>query len=189
MSDAAVDAVKHEALWYEPTPEGLRPLADAIGNTRLVLIGEATHGTHEFYRTRAELTKLLIVERGFDFVAVEADWPDAYRVNRWVRGVSDDPDAREALDDFRRFPRWMWRNVDVVEFIEWLREHNETRPNTARVGFYGLDLYSLHRSIDAVLAYLRKVDPEAAERARYRYGCFEMFGEDAQAMGTRPRSG
>src|SRR5688572_7340628 len=181
---AALDIVRREALWFEPTADGLRPLIDAIGKSTLVLIGEATHGTEEFYRTRAEITKALIVDHGFNLVAVEADWPDAYRVNRWVRGASDESGPEAALDDFTRFPRWMWRNTDVVDFVHWLREYNGTRPVAERTGFYGLDLYSLHRSIEAVLEYLRKVDPAAAERARRRYGCFESFGDDPQAYGS-----
>lgn len=178
-----VDDVRHDAVWFEPDPDGFGPLLEAIGDARLVLIGEASHGTHEFYRTRAELTKALITRKAFTLVAVEADWPDAYRVNRWVRGVSAGPAQDEALADFTRFPRWMWRNTDVVEFIEWLRGSNERRPEQERVGFYGLDLYSLHRSIDAVLGYLGKVDPDGAALARERYSCFEMFGEDPQAYG------
>jgi erythromycin esterase-like protein len=183
VSNRAIESVRREALWFEPTAKGLHTLVEAIGNARLVLIGEATHGTHEFYATRAELTKALIAQGGFGFVAVEADWPDAYRVNRWIRGDAHESGAEAALDDFTRFPRWMWRNRDVVEFISWLREYNANQPARDRVGFYGLDLYSLHRSIDAVLAYLRKVDPAAASRASERYGCFEIFGEDPQAYG------
>jgi erythromycin esterase-like protein len=183
VSKADADIIRHAATWYESTPDGFGSLLELIGDARLVLIGEASHGTHEFYRTRAELTKALILKKGFNFVAVEADWPDAYRPNRWVRHESDDPDAETALDDFKRFPRWMWRNRDVVDFLNWLRSHNAGRDPAARVGFYGLDLYSLHASIEAVLTYLRKVDPAAAERARYRYGCFEHFGEDSQAYG------
>jgi erythromycin esterase-like protein len=144
-----------------------------------VLIGEATHGTDEFYRIRANLTRALIRSKQFNVVAVEADWPDAYRVNRWVTQASDAAGAAVALDDFVRFPRWMWRNTVVVDFIEWLRNYNSRRMATDRVGFYGLDLYSLHSSIDAVLKYLGKVDPEAAARARRRYSCFEEFGTDA----------
>lgn len=185
----AGEVVRNEALWFEPVADGLAPLVDAIGDARLVLIGEATHGTHEFYRTRAELTKALISRKRFNLVAVEADWPDAYRVNRWVRHASDDPDADAALEDFTRFPRWMWRNRDVVEFLGWLRDYNAAQAASARVGFYGLDLYSLHTSIDAVLAYLRKIDPVAAERARYRYGCLEDFGEDPQTYGYAARFG
>ena len=159
------------------------PLVEFAGEASRVLLGEASHGTHDFYRQRAEITKRLIQEKGFTAVAVEADWPDAYRVNRYVRGESTDADAAEALSGFRRFPTWMWRNADVLDFVGWLRAHNEALPPTSRVGFYGLDLYSLHASIDAVLHYLEKVDPEAAGRARYRYGCFEQFGEDTQAYG------
>jgi erythromycin esterase-like protein len=117
-------------------------------------------------------------------VAVEADWPDAYRVNRYVRGVSDDTESVEALANFTRFPTWMWRNADVRDFVDWLRAYNDAHASGATpVGFYGLDLYSLHASITAVLGYLEKVDPEAARRARYRYGCLEHFGEDTQAYG------
>lgn len=160
------------------------PLLELVGNGHLCLLGEATHGTHEFYRERAEITKRLIQEKGFTAVAVEADWPDAFRVNRYVRGLSDDKDANEALAGFKRFPTWMWRNTVVLDFIEWLREYNASLPLTAaKVGFYGLDLYSLYTSIDAVLRYLSKVDPEAAKRARYRYSCLEHFSEDSQAYG------
>jgi erythromycin esterase-like protein len=189
MSTHALDAIRRSARWFEAAADGFGPLVDAIGDASLVLIGEASHGTHEFYRTRAELTKALITQRGFNIVAVEADWPDAYRVNRWVRHASAEPDAEAALGDFTRFPRWMWRNRDVVEFLEWLHTHNASNAATARTGFYGLDLYSLHASIDAVLTYLRKVDPAAAERARYRYGCFEDFGEDTQAYGYAASAG
>ncbi|HJR77193.1 MAG TPA: erythromycin esterase family protein, partial [Nitrospiraceae bacterium] len=163
---------------------GYDPLMVLVGNARLVLLGEATHGTREFYRTRAEITKRLILEKGFTAVAVEADWPDAYRVNRYVQGRSRDGTAREALSDFQRFPLWMWRNREVLAFIEWLREAND-RQNSgrAKVGFYGLDLYSLHASIGAILGYLDKVDPDAARRARSRYGCFDHFGEDTQSYG------
>jgi len=158
-------------------------LLNAIGNARLVLIGEGSHGTHEFYRERAFITERLISEKGFAAVAVEADWPDAYRVNRYVRGASDDADAVAALADFERFPTWMWRNTDVVDFVGWLRAHNDTQPVERRVGFYGIDLYSLRASMDAVLNYLRNVDPEAAMRARQRYACFDQFSEEPQSYG------
>jgi erythromycin esterase-like protein len=162
--------------------EDYNKLLEHIGNARLVLLGGETHGTHEFYRERAQITKRLIAEKGFAAVAVEADWPDAYRVNRYVRGAGDDSEAVEALADFKRFPAWMWRNADVLDFVGWLRKYNDDlAPGATKVGFYGLDLYSLHSSIEAVLAYLDKVDAEAARRARYRYSCFEDFGEDTQA--------
>ena len=153
-------------------------LLGLVGDARLVLLGEASHGTHEFYAIRAQLTRRLIAERGFRGVAVEADWPAAARANRYVQRASDDGDAEQALGDFRRFPRWMWRNPIVVDLVEWLREHGEG------AGFYGLDLYSLRESMSAVVEYLDAVDPEAAERARHRYGCFDHFDEHAYAHAT-----
>jgi len=183
MGSEPLDTIRRHAVWFEPVLDGFGQLFEAIGGAEVVLIGEASHGTHEFYRARAELTKALIQRAGFNIVAVEADWPDAYRANRWVRFASDDRDADAALGDFLRFPRWMWRNTDVVDFIAWLRDFNGTQPAAAHAGFYGLDLYSLHASADAVLAYLKTVDPAAAERARFRYSCFEDFREDTQAYG------
>ena len=156
---------------------------DIVGDARYVLIGEASHGTHEFYRQRAELTRRLIVEKGFTAVAVEADWPDAYRVNEYVRGGADDADAESALGGFRRFPQWMWRNTVVVDFIDWLRARNGRDDVPRKAGFYGLDLYSLHTSMEAVIGYLDTVDPAAADRARQRYACFDHFGDDAQRYG------
>ncbi|HYC88328.1 MAG TPA: erythromycin esterase family protein [Thermoanaerobaculia bacterium] len=155
-----------------------------IGDATIVCIGEASHGTHEFYRERATITQRLLAEKGFQAVAVEADWPDADRVNRWVRGRSDDTDATDALAGFRsRFPTWMWRNADVLDFVGWLRDFNEERSEEQRAGFYGIDLYSLFSSIEAVIEYLEQVDPDAARRARERYSCFDHFGEEAQSYG------
>lgn len=166
------------------SPRDYDQLLAAIGESRFVLIGEASHGTHEFYRQRAEITKRLIAEKGFNAVAVEADWPDAYRVDRYVRGRSDDEEPVEALGDFLRFPRWMWRNADVPDFIGWLHEHNDRfRDDERKTGFYGIDLYSLFSSIEVVIEYLEKVDPVAAERARRRYACFDHFGDDSQSYG------
>lgn len=160
------------------------PLIEAIGDARFALLGEASHGTHEFYRERAQITKQLIIKKGFNAVAVEADFPDAYRINRYVRGESADIDAIDSLAGFRRFPAWMWRNADVLDFVGWLRAHNDDLPaGEQKVGFYGLDLYSLHTSINAVLTYLAKIDPLGAARARERYSCFDHFGEDTQAYG------
>lgn len=159
------------------------PLLRRARGCSYVLIGEATHGTHEFYETRAEITQRLIADHGFTAVAVEADWPDAYRVNRYVRGESDDPTAEESLADFTRFPRWMWRNTEVQRFLEWLREHNASRRSEERAGFYGMDLYSLHASMAKVLEYLDVVDAEAAGRARARYACFDHYGGDPQTYG------
>jgi erythromycin esterase-like protein len=159
-------------------------LLDAIGDARVVLIGEASHGTHEFYRERARLTQRLIEERGFTAVAAEADWPDAYRINRFVRGQGPDVNALESLSGFARFPAWMWRNADVLDFVGWLREHNDGLPGDGvRAGFFGLDLYSLYASMDAVITYLDRTDPAAAARARARYACFEQTGDDGQGYG------
>lgn len=160
------------------------PLMDWIGDARLVLMGEATHGTHDFYQRRADITQRLIQEKGFTAVAVEADFPDGYRVNRFVRGVGADQTAEEALRGFQRFPAWMWRNTDVVNFVSWLRQYNDALASgSPKVGFYGLDLYSMYASMGEVLKYLEQVDPEAAKRARDRYACFEHFEEDSQEYG------
>jgi erythromycin esterase-like protein len=179
-----VEAVREAAHRLEGSVSDYDPLLAMIGDARFCLLGEASHGTHDFYSERAEITKRLILEKGFTAVAVEADWPDAFRVNRYVRGRGDDRSADEALRGFERFPTWMWRNRVVLEFVEWLREHNGGLPAGApKVGFYGLDLYSLYTSMEAVLGYLERIDPEAAKRARYRYSCFEHYGENTQAYG------
>jgi erythromycin esterase-like protein len=181
--DALVRALRATAHTLSGSPRDLDPLLELTRDAHCVLIGEASHGTHEFYRLRAELTQRLIEEQGFVAVAAEADWPDAYRVNRYVRAMGFDTDAEEALGDFRRFPAWMWRNADVLDFVGWLREYNDARDPRHKVGFYGLDLYSLHASISAVLAYLDRNDRAAATRARERYGCFEHFGDDVERYG------
>ena len=185
MTDPKLIEALREKLHALPgTAQDHDRLMDLVGDARYVLIGEASHGTHEFYRERAEITKRLIKEKNFTAVAAEADWPDAYRVNRYVQRLSDDVNAIEALSDFKRFPTWMWRNTVMVEFVEWLRAYNDTlSPGATKIGFYGLDLYSLHASMEAVLRYLEKVDPERAKQARDRYGCFDQFGEDAQNYG------
>jgi len=166
------------------SPNDYDSLIEMVGEARFVLLGEASHGTHEFYRERALITKRLIYQRGFNAVSAEADWPDAYRINRFVRGEGGDIDSVDALSGFKRFPQWMWRNADVLDFVGWLREHNDEQSFPDRkAGFYGLDLYSLHASIEAVLGYLGKVDPDAAERARHHYSCFEHFGKQIETYG------
>jgi erythromycin esterase-like protein len=180
---AALTVVERHAIPLHLETAG-RQLLDSIDPAAsVVLIGEATHGTHEFYRIRADLTRSLVAHRGFTCVAAEADWPDAYRANRWARLLGEDQTAEDALGDFTRFPRWMWRNREVVRFLRWLRAENAGRAADARVGFYGLDLYSLHRSMARVIEYLDSVDPAAATRARRSYACFDVFGEDAQRYG------
>lgn len=180
--DHTMQVVRDSAWVLSGEKSDYDPLLEMIGNSHLVMLGEATHGTHEFYHERARITERLIKEKGFTAVAVEADWPDSYRVNRFIRGENEDADAEEALRGFKRFPTWMWRNADTLDLVGWLREYNEKIADPRdKVGFYGLDLYSLHTSIAAVLDYLKKVDQEEARRARSRYSCFENFGEDPQA--------
>ena len=180
-----IEALRAAARPLGGSAQDYDPLLELIGDARFVLLGAASHGTHEFYRERAVITKRLIEERSFTAVAVEADWPDAYRVDRYVRGAGEDAGAVEALAGFRRFPIWLWRNTDAVEWIDWLRGHNDELPEgAAKVGFYGLDLYSLRASRQAVLQYLLKVDPKAADRARAQYACLDHFGDNARGYGV-----
>ena len=162
-------------------PADLDPLLERIGDARYVLLGEASHGTSEYYRWRAQISRRLIREKGFSFIAVEGDWPDCYRVNRYVKGLPDSgTDAREVLDAFARWPTWMWANEEVAELAEWLRRHDAGLPDDRKVGFYGLDVYSLWDSLYAVLGYLRKADPSALPAALGAFRCFEPYGEDVQ---------
>jgi erythromycin esterase-like protein/predicted phosphoribosyltransferase len=183
--ESPADAVRRVAV---DAPDGVPPpavLEKLIGDARVVLIGESSHGTHEFYQARAEITRWLIQSKGFRGVAAEADWPDAYRVNRFVRGIGDEATAEEGLRGFERFPTWMWRNTVVREFTDWLRDRNQQVDRRWQAGFYGLDLYSMHRSMQEVIGYLDTVDPAAAARARHRYSCFDHASadDDGQAYG------
>ena len=185
------DVIRSAAI---PTEDGVpsdQALFDLVGDAHFVLLGEATHGTGDFYAARAAMTRRLVEQKGFCAVAVEADWPDAYRVNRYVRGRREDVDAEEALRGFQRFPTWMWRNAVVLDFVGWLRERNDrVADERRRVGFYGLDLYSLYRSIDEVITYLDRVDPAAGRRARERYGCFDHYAtDDGQTYGLAAAMG
>jgi erythromycin esterase-like protein/predicted phosphoribosyltransferase len=179
------DLIRSTAIPTEDGAPSAEALFDLVGDAHVVLIGEASHGTDDFYAARAAMTRRLIEDKGFCAVAVEADWPDAYRVNRYVRGRSDDSGAEEAMRGFQRFPTWMWRNAVALDFVGWLREHNDRLGDErSKAGFYGLDLYSLYRSIDEVITYLDEVDPEAARRARERYACFDHYGtDDGQTYG------
>jgi erythromycin esterase-like protein len=163
----------------------VRNIVEQIGTAQVVLIGEASHGTHEFYALRAAVTKELIAKHGFAGVAVEGDWPDSQRVDRYVRCTGTDRSANQALGSFARFPRWMWRNREVEQFVEELRTLNLQRMAPARAGFYGLDLYSLDASMRAVVTYLSAVDPAAAKRAKERYACFDHAAGDPQAYGMQ----
>jgi erythromycin esterase-like protein len=184
---ATLRAIAHAGQPLTGAPAELDELVTQMGAARFALIGEATHGSHEFYETRAAITRQLIESHSLNAIAVEADWPDAWRVNCYVRGLPGGPEGRAdthgaaALGGFSRFPAWMWRNTVVLEFIEWLRAYNEGLPGDEQVGFYGIDLYSLYGSIDTVLRELDKTDPAAAARARARYACFEHFRGNTQA--------
>lgn len=187
--DGAVSRLIREA--GEPLGDldaAIAALVERIGDARLVLLGESTHGTSEFYRMRARISQALIERRGFQFVAVEADWPDAMRVNRYVSDYL--PRARVDFTPFARFPTWMWRNQEVSEFVEWLRAHNlKQSERLHQAGFYGLDLYSMFTSVAHVLAYLDSVDPDAARIARARYGALTPWQKDPSAYGQAVLTG
>src|SRR4051794_8755898 len=185
MLDAELDVLPELiAKAAEPLPEiddeGFAAAFDRYGDARVVLLGEASHGTSEFYRARAAISRRLIEAHGFNIVAVEADWPDAAAVDRYVRHRSS---RAPQEPPFQRFPTWMWRNTDVDAFVGWLRRHNETVNAKRRTGFYGLDLYNLSGSIAAVLDYLNAIDPAAAAVARERYGCLTPWQKDPATYG------
>lgn len=188
---AALAAISAHALWLRGEHADYDALLAMTGDADFVLLGESTHGTHEFYRMRREITARLVAEQGFDAVAVEADWPDAHRLDRYVRGSGNDLKALQAFADFQRFPAWMWRNHDVLGLVEWLHAHNRALPAPRRAGFYGIDLYSLHRSARAVVDYLDGVDPAQAAVARRTYACLDHVREPQEygyqaAAGLRP---
>lgn len=183
--------VSKSAIPLNQEPWDFTPLLSRLTGKTFVMLGEATHGTHEFYEARAEITKRLIIDHGLNAIAIEGDWPCAYRVNQYVRWENFDQNADVALSDFKRFPLWMWRNTVVLEFVEWLREHNKELPPQRQVGFYGLDMYSMYESINAVIDYLYEVDSELAMEARIRYGCLDHVTSEQSygrgvASGRRP---
>lgn len=179
-----VDIVTTAAEPIDETEKHYSTLLNKIGDARFVLIGEETHGTQEFYQTRIEITKQLISKKGFMAIAIEGDWPNAYHIHRYIQGIGNKDLSEKALSGFTRFPTWMWRNQTLPPFLRWLRTHNDNlSPFDKKIGFYGLDLYSLYASMQAVIDYLSKVDAEAAERARQRYACFEHAKLDPQMYG------
>jgi erythromycin esterase-like protein len=178
-NDAHVTDEIHSLASDLTTPADLDRLMDVIGESRYVLLGEASHGTSEFYTWRARISQRLIAEKGFSFIAVEGDWPDCYAVNQYVKGA-DGESAEQVLHAFARWPTWMWANREIVDLAEWLRDFNNYRPVDQQVGFFGLDVYSLWESMHSVLEYLERIDPELARTARRAYSCFEPYDEDAQ---------
>lgn len=163
-------------------------LLESIGDARFVLMGEESHGTYEFYQARIEITQQLIEKKGFMAVAVEGDWPDVYKIHRYIQGKGDQANWQSALEGFKRFPTWMWRNETMVPFLQWLRQWNDSSVKQ-KIGFYGLDLYSLQTSMEAVIKYLESIDPKEAELARRRYACFDHLKIDPQSYGYLTSAG
>jgi erythromycin esterase len=166
------------------TSQDLDPIIESVGDARYVLLGEASHGTHEYYTWRTAISRRLIEEKGFSFIAVEGDWPDCYKINRFVKGHGE-AGSQKVLKSFRRWPTWMWANWEVAALVEWMRQHNATLSAGNKVGFYGLDVYSLSESMELIVSYLEKADPHAAKIAREAYRCFEPYGRGqnyAQAL-------
>jgi erythromycin esterase-like protein len=161
------------------TSQDLDPLLKRIGNARIVMLGEASHGTHEYYTWRANITKRLIQEKGFNFIAVEGDWPDCYSLNRYIKQYcGPEKKAVDVLHEFTRWPTWMWANWEIVALAEWLYQFNTSQPANKKIGFYGLDVYSLWDSMEAIKRYLEKEDPAALEVANEAFKCFEPYKKD-----------
>jgi protein-L-isoaspartate(D-aspartate) O-methyltransferase len=191
MALSAADLATRIAPACEPfaaqEQAALEPLLQRIGDAEVVLLGEATHGTREFYLLRARITRALVEQKDFRIVAVEADWPDAARIDRWVRNRPDPDDGRWPA--FARFPTWMWRNVEVAGFVDWLHDWNRGRAAGQQAGFHGLDLYSMYRSMAEVLEYLDRTDPGSARVARQRYGCLDPWAESPAEYGLAAVTG
>lgn len=186
MPDAYTKLIDSLNTTIEPLtdqPDKYTSLLEKIGDARFVLLGEASHGTQEFYQTRIEITQQLIQKKEFQAIAIEGDWPDVYGIHRYLQGEGNIDDAKQALNNFNHFPRWMWRNTTLPPFLKWLRQHNDQRSPQNKIGMYGLDLYSMYTSMQAVIDYLEKVDPIEAKRAKKRYGCFDHLCVDPQDYG------
>ncbi|MCC8426620.1 erythromycin esterase family protein [Mucilaginibacter sp. UR6-11] len=175
---AIVASISRHAHPLENTAD-LQPLLDRIGDAKIVMLGEASHGTHEYYTWRAQISKILIREKGFNFIAVEGDWPDCYRLNRFVKGYdTDHKTAVKVLQEFNRWPTWMWANWEIAALAEWLKKYNTGLPANKKAGFYGLDVYSLWESMEYIMQYLQKTDPAALKVAENAYRCFEPYRKD-----------
>ena len=169
------EAVKNYALPFQ-SDEDLSTIIEAIGDAKIVLLGEASHGTSEFYTVRAKLSKMLIEQKGFSAIAVEGDWPSAQHVNRYIKGYGERKDnVQEVLKAFDRWPTWMWANEEIAEFIDWLKMHNDKRISNQKIGFYGIDIYSLWESLEEIIRYLTESNPAGAdlELAKKAFSCFE----------------
>jgi len=176
--DKAITSIqeKSKILWKNVD---LNSLIERIGDSRIVMLGEASHGTHEYYTWRSIITRRLIEEKGFNFIAVEGDWPDCYKLNRYIKGyLPEATDPKEVLKAFNRWPTWMWANWEIVALAQWLHEHNRMLKQENKAGFYGLDVYSLWESMDAIIAYLSKTDPAALKIAQKAFNCFQPYTRD-----------
>ncbi|KTC66321.1 erythromycin esterase (plasmid) [Legionella adelaidensis] len=183
ITQKLIQIINEEIIPLAPVSCAYKSIIRQIGDCSIVLIGEATHGTEEFYQIRMEISEILIKKHGFMAIAIEGDWPDAYQVHRYLQGNSPINNATEVLNVFKRFPSWMWRNLSMVAFLQKLRTFNDSLPPQEKIGFYGLDLYSLNTSMEAVIEFLRKKDPVAAQRAINRYSCFDHVKVDPQLYG------
>lgn len=173
-----VDSINRKAHPLK-SKKDLQPLFERIGDARIVMLGEASHGTHEYYTWRAHISKRLIEEKGFSFIAVEGDWPDCYRLNRFIKGYdTDHKNVHEVLEGFSRWPTWMWANWEVMALGNWLQKHNTGLSADKKVGFYGLDVYSLWESMESIMKYLKRTDPSALKVAEKAYKCFEPYKEN-----------
>lgn len=175
-------SISHKKLspLFKPleNPAHLDPLLESIGDSQYVLLGEASHGTHEYYTWRAQISKRLIEEKGFSFIAVEGDWPDCYRINRWIKNEDDEfRPILKVLQEFKRWPTWMWSNWEISSFASWLKKYNDPLPYEKKIGFYGLDVYSLWESLDIIVSFLEQQDPGTAQLARNAFSCFEPYKE------------
>ncbi|MDR4885960.1 erythromycin esterase family protein [Fredinandcohnia sp. QZ13] len=181
MVDKMIQAIQQHSIPIRNPKEDLEQLVISIKNEKYILLGESSHGTSEFYKNRKELTKKLIVEKDFTFIAVEGDWPACQEVNRYIKGYSSKyNNARDVLMQFKRWPTWMWANEEIIDLIEWLKEYNQGKPSEKMVGFYGIDIYSLWESMDEIIKYLEKRNSPDLEVARQAFACFEPFNREAE---------
>jgi len=186
METSSIEPDTYQHLKYDKSYElkssvDLDPLMERIGNASCVMLGEASHGTHEYYSWRTAISKRLIQEKGFNFIAVEGDWPDCYRINRYIKGFADkNKTSTEILHHFKRWPTWMWANWEIDTLVNWLKDYNQNKAANNRVGFYGLDVYSLWESMEAMEAYLKNNDPGAAKIVHDAMRCFEPYKKDEE---------
>jgi erythromycin esterase len=183
MGGSLIERIREDAIRINQDDD-MKDIIEAVGDSKIVLLGEATHGTSEFYTMRAAISKQLIEQKGFNLVAVEGDWPSCYEVNRYVKGYTKHRSSKEALSQFQRWPSWMWANEEIADFIQWIQNFNQKEQGLKKVGFYGLDVYSLWESLDEILKYLERTNSADLERAKEAIACFEAYRRDGQSYGV-----